>query len=60
MPVYKSLVDFSILTYIHSVQGLEVPFTFGNFEDNVNSKACQSWFKNVGYIPSRRSTNQGL
>ena len=60
MPVYKSLADFFILTYIQTFSGLEVTFTYGNFEDNAKDKGSESWFKKVGYIPSRRSTNQGL
>jgi glycerol-3-phosphate O-acyltransferase len=30
MPIYRSFADFFILTYVQILQGLEVPYTFGN------------------------------
>ena len=30
MPIYKTWADFFILSYVQIMQGLEVPFTFGN------------------------------
>jgi hypothetical protein len=50
MPVYKSVADFFILTYIQTLEGLDVPFTYGNFEDNQRDKGSESYLKRVGYI----------
>jgi len=60
MPIYKSVADFFILTYIQTIEGLEVPFTYGNFEDFQKDKGSETYYKRVGYISSRRNPNQGL
>jgi hypothetical protein len=50
MPIYRSWADFFILTYVQTLQGLEVPFTFGNYEDVPKIKLFKAWLGQVGYI----------
>ena len=55
MPLYKSFMDYFILTYVHSMQGIESGFTFGSFEDTPKIMLLDHLLKTTGYIKSRRN-----
>lgn len=60
MPVYKSYTDFFIHTYVNNHYQMQVPFTFGNFEDTPRINLIDKWIKNSGYIMMRRGEKQSL
>jgi hypothetical protein len=41
------------------MQGLPMPFTYGNYEDIPKIKLFDAWLSVTGYIQARRSPQQG-
>ena len=54
MPLYKTYIDFLVLTYVHQMQGIPHGFTLGNFEDTPRIVFFDAILRSVGYIMSRR------
>ena len=54
MPIYKSFMDFFILTYVNQTQGIGSGFTIGSFEDTPKIMLLDRILRTTGYIFSRR------
>ena len=54
MPLYKTLIDFFMLTYVHQMQGIPQGFTLGNHEDTPRIVFFDGILRSVGYLTSRR------
>lgn len=54
MPLYRTFLDYFVLSYVNHTQGIPSGFTFGNFEDTPRIMLFDHILKNSGYILSRR------
>ena len=60
MPLYKTYIDFLVLTYVHQKMGIPHGFTLGNFEDTPRIVFFDHILRSTGYILSRRKHNQSM
>ena len=60
MPLYKTYIDFLVLTYVHQIMGIPHGFTLGNFEDTPRIVFFDHILRSTGYILSRRKHGQSM
>jgi len=60
MPLYKTFLDFFILSYVNLTFGIPMGFTFGNFEDTPRIVLFDRILKTTGYVLSRRKQGQSV
>lgn len=60
MPTYKSFADSFILTMIFLLQDMDVPFTFGSYEDTPRYQLYDTFLSKMGYILNQRKKGQAL
>lgn len=60
MPLYKTFMDYFVLSYVNHTKGIPNSFTFGNFEDTPRIMLFDHILKNSGYILSRRKQGQKM
>jgi len=60
LPTYKSFIDIFILYYTLYMNKIDIPFTLGNLEDTPRSKVMDQFLQSIGYILSRRTSDQSL
>lgn len=60
MPYYKSFTDLFVILYALYVNEIEIPFTFGNFEDTPRVRFIDSIVRGCGFVFTKRSREQSL
>ena len=60
MPLYKTFIDYFVLTYVHQTLDIPPGFTFGNLEDRPRIRFFDHILRKTGYMSSTRQHGQSM